>query len=284
MTTLEQLDGSFIDESLKETFSDIIYGAKIKGKDVKIAFLLEHKSYKDKLVAFQVARYIINIWAKTIGTDKKELPVVLPIVVYHGKDKWNYKVDIRELISEYEELPEYIKERLPVLKYDLINIREHNEEEIKKYEPLTRFVIRTFKHIFEDKDKLIEYILLSIEEIGEDVPLEKLQNLINTTFIYVSALNKDITEEDIIRKINELDGKGEKIMTILEQRELKGMEKGIVEGMEKGIEKGIVEGIVEGKKMIAINLLRKGFPVEQVAEISELEIEEIMRLRKEMLN
>jgi len=66
LDTIERLDGSFISEKLKETFSDIIYGIKINNKDVYIALLLEHKSYKDKLTIFQVSRYIIDLWSKTI--------------------------------------------------------------------------------------------------------------------------------------------------------------------------------------------------------------------------
>ena len=51
------------------------------------------------------------------------------------------------------------------------------------------------------------------------------------------------------------------------------------EGLEEGIEKGIEKGIVQGEKQkaleIAAKLLKKGFSVEEVAEDTGLNIEEV---------
>ena len=92
-----------------------------------------HKSYTDQLAIFQVSRYIIDLWSKAVESGKKELPVVIPIIVYHGKGRWNYKKDIRQMIPGYDELPLYLKERLPVLRHDFINITGHNDKDMKKY-------------------------------------------------------------------------------------------------------------------------------------------------------
>ena len=74
---------SFENEELKETFSDLIYSTKINGRDAYICFLYEHKSYRDKLTAFQLNKYILEIWIETIQKqEKEELPIILPLVVY----------------------------------------------------------------------------------------------------------------------------------------------------------------------------------------------------------
>lgn len=162
MDSLEKLDGSFISEKLKETFSDIIYRVKINNRDAYIALLLEHKSYTDKFAIFQIAGYILDIWHKIITEGKKELPVVIPLLVYHGNSNWNYEKDIREMIPDFHILPEYLKQMLPVLRHDFINIKEHTEEDIKEYKPVTRMVLRSLKYIFGEEDKLIEAFLISI--------------------------------------------------------------------------------------------------------------------------
>ena len=203
------------------------------------------------------------------------MPIVIPIVVYHGQGKWNYKKDTRELIPDYDTLPEYIKERLPMLKHDFINITGHNEDDIKQYKPLTRMVIRTFKHIFDDADRVVEALLISIEEVGDGVPDEELSKILETIFIYFSATNKELTEDDILRKIRKLEGKGEKIMTILQAREIKGIEQGMEQGIERGLELGAKkERIKMAKKLIGLNL-----PVEQIIEATELTNEEIEIIR-----
>jgi len=269
LSTLEQLDGSFISEKLQETFSDIIYKVKIGHTGVYIALLLEHKSYTDKLTIFQVSRYIIDLWSKVIESGQKELPIVIPIVVYHGKGKWNYKTDARELIPNYHTLPKYLQDRLPVLKHDFVDITGHKEEDIIAYKPLTRMIIRSFKYIFEDKEKLIETFLISIEEAVDVVTDEELNTMIDIILLYYSATNKELTEEDFIRKIRKLDGKGEKLMTILQAREMRGIEKGRQEGMR------------EGRQAVARKLLNVGLSIEQIAEAAELTEEEVVELKKE---
>lgn len=86
--------------------------------------------------------------------------------------------------------------------------------------------------------------------------------------LYYSAVNKNLTEKDIINKIQELEGKGEKIMTILQERE------------QKGIQIGIKQGMIE----MAKNLIRDGVEIELIIKASKLSREEIEEIRKEVLN
>lgn len=218
------------------------------------------------MTIFQVLTYIIGIWRSAIEDGKNELPIVIPIVIYHGEDKWNYKTDLRDLILDYNNLPQCIKERMPVLKHDFININEHTEDDIEKYNPLAKMVIRSFKYIFADDDKLIKAFIISVDEASVSMKTEELSKMIEILLIYYGAANRNLTEENIISKIKELEGKGEKIMTILEARELKGIEKGIREGKrEKEIE------IAKVSKKI-------GLSIDVIADITGLTIEEVQGL------
>ena len=62
-----------------------------------------------------------------------------------------------------------------------------------------------------------------------------------------------------------------------------GIEKGRVEGMEKGItvgmEKGITVGKEEREKEIALGMLEKGFRAEEIAELTGLPEDEILKLK-----
>ncbi len=72
-------------------------------------FLFEHKSYIGKDIAFQLLRYMVEveIWGAKIKKEKAdELPVIIPLVVYHGKDHWKIGTTLGEMIMGYEDLPE----------------------------------------------------------------------------------------------------------------------------------------------------------------------------------
>ena len=56
-TSLQLDNTSYIDEELKENFSDLVYNCKYKGKKtIKISLLLEHKSYKPDYIHIQLLK------------------------------------------------------------------------------------------------------------------------------------------------------------------------------------------------------------------------------------
>ncbi|MCK5838043.1 MAG: Rpn family recombination-promoting nuclease/putative transposase, partial [Desulfobacula sp.] len=84
--TLEISKDSFVDEELKEYFSDILYTVNIAGSDSYIYILLEHKSYNDTLTVIQTLKYIIHIWELHLEHNKikdkyktRKLPIILPV-------------------------------------------------------------------------------------------------------------------------------------------------------------------------------------------------------------
>ena len=57
-----------------------------------------------------------------------------------------------------------------------------------------------------------------------------------------------------------------------------GKAKGKNEGLAEGKAKGLAEGKAEGKAEIAINLLKKNYPIDEIVEITGLSKEEIEKL------
>jgi len=88
METLKLQKDTFINKELQENFSDIIYRVKFNNRDAYICFLFEHKSYKDKMTIFQVNKYILESWMTIVQKENKdELPIIIPMVIYHEKEK-----------------------------------------------------------------------------------------------------------------------------------------------------------------------------------------------------
>lgn len=281
LNTLQLLDGTFVSKELKETFTDVLYRVEIARTGVYVAFLLEHKSSPDKFAAFQVSRYIIDLWEKSFK-EKRELPIVIPIIFYHGLQPWNYETDVRNYIPNYETLPNYLKLRMPAIKHDFITMQTHDEERMKNYDPLTRLTLRSFKYIFYDIDTLLEYFLISVDELKTYVFDEDVQRFVELMLFYYTQSNKEFTEEKLMHKSRALGGKGEQIMNILQAREQKGILKGMEEGIIKGRMEGRMEGRKEGRERTALNMLQDGFPVEKVAKYTELSIEKVKELQKQI--
>ena len=97
LSTLEPQKDSFINKELEEVFSDLLFRVDINNKEGYIYFLFEHKSYRDNLVIFQLLRYMIEIWESKIKKEEnKEIPIVLPLLIYHDKSEWKVKTKLSE--------------------------------------------------------------------------------------------------------------------------------------------------------------------------------------------
>ena len=66
--------------------------------------------------------------------------------------------------------------------------------------------------------------------------------------------------------------------TLEEERE-KGLKKGIRKGRQEGIEKGIEKGRREGLEQAALQMLRKGTDLEEVADTLGLPIQKLQKLK-----
>ena len=60
---IQQVKDSFVDATLQEHFSDLVFEVALRDHEqVLVCLLFEHKSYVDPLTALQVLRYMVHGW------------------------------------------------------------------------------------------------------------------------------------------------------------------------------------------------------------------------------
>lgn len=280
-TTIEK--DNYIDEELTEYYSDLLYKAKINQKDSYIYFLIEHKSYISYQTPYQILKYMIKIW-EAKAEKAKRLPLIIPIVIYHGENKWQVDKKFIKMIEGIEELPPEIIKHIPAFEYILYDLTTYEIEELKGNIKL-RETIKILQAISQDLEKflkVIEETMITLEQQGWT---EENHRYFITYIIYIMSARADITIEDINQVAKKISPeRSEDMMTIAEKLIKEGMEKGIEIGIEKGMEKGIEKGLLEGKRKTAKNFLQQGISPELVAKASELPLEEILKLKKEIEN
>ncbi len=124
--SLEVKKDKFVSEELDEYYSDLLYKLDINGKDGYIYLLFEHKSYQDKDIGLQLLKYLLKIWDKKRKDDQK-LPVVIPLVIYHGEQEWQVSTHFAELIDSEEEI---LKKYIPDFEYLLYDLSQYKDKDI----------------------------------------------------------------------------------------------------------------------------------------------------------
>ncbi|MEL7341984.1 MAG: Rpn family recombination-promoting nuclease/putative transposase, partial [Bacteroidota bacterium] len=179
----------YLNEELKAFYADVVYSAKVNKQEVKLVFLLEHKSYVERQPYLQLLEYMMGIWRKDVQAGKKKLTPVVPMVIYHGKEIWSYQSfsdyfqhgDIEELIAF-----------IPSFDYFLTNLsREADDEIMEKYDGfLFRRGFYLMKHVW-DKD-LSDKALRLLDEIDQQLSYqEHLTFQVRSLLVYLTNSTKD---------------------------------------------------------------------------------------------
>ena len=104
----EEQKNSYINKQFEKRESDILY--KIKNKEIYI--LVEHQSKVDKRMPRRIFEYCMGIMMGLEKT-KKDIdgsnPLIIPVVIYTGENKWNVKTSFSETQKTYMMLFEKCK-------------------------------------------------------------------------------------------------------------------------------------------------------------------------------
>ena len=103
-TTLTLVDGTFIDEELQGSQSDLLYQVEHAAtrQPMSMYLLFEHQSSPDPWMPLRLLRYCCRIWEadRRDDPDRRELRPIMPVVFYQGARGWNHPTEFSDLFPE----------------------------------------------------------------------------------------------------------------------------------------------------------------------------------------
>jgi Putative transposase, YhgA-like/Domain of unknown function (DUF4351) len=257
----------FVDPDLRSQHSDLLFSMDLKsGEPALVYILFEHKSYPDAMVAFQLLRYLIAIWYRYLsGGGGRPLPVIIPMVVYHGAEPWNVPPDFSALFDPDEALAGIV----PDFRYFLSDLGAQSDHELSRF-ALLRSGLMALKHATRDAD------IVSIEAI---VTAEIWHDLFCGVVIkYIFRAFRQIDYDEAVRLLTTIKEKAGPAMVSniaqewIDEGKALGLLQGIVEGMEQGKAEGMEQGVARGQARLLTRQLTRRFgtlPAEVTARIDE---------------
>ncbi|MCG8515809.1 MAG: Rpn family recombination-promoting nuclease/putative transposase [Halanaerobiales bacterium] len=256
LDNMELEKDTMIEEELENVFSDLIYKVSLNGNEAYLYFLFEHKSYPYRKIALQLLKYIRAIWElKMKQGKKKKLPLIIPIVFYHGRVKWDIGLKLSDLLDD---IPGELREYVPDFKYLLYDFSPYSDQEIMGNIEL-RIFLQLLRYIFADMDLLkekFEYIFGLFEElIDKATAMEYFETVIR----YIMNAREGIDLKELARIASRVSSeRGEAIMTIAEKLRM------------------------EGRIETAKNLIKMGMEIDKIAKATEIDEEKLKLLKKEI--
>ena len=259
---IEKYNRKFVLPELENRESDIIY----KLKDKPVFFLIEHQNKVDYSMPFRMLEYSMAIIKSAITKEKmksrKEIfPVVIPIVLYTGREKWKVPITLEE--RQYKSKSQNLQ-----FKYNLVDGSKIPKEELMREESILS------KAILLEKLDNPEEILETLKEITtKDLGLDE-KYFINLILKYLlpEKLSKDEAKE-ILENLKE---KEDDIMFIDILR------KYFDDKEEKAVKEAVEENTKDTAKATTYELIKEMLKnnadedfIKKVTKISNQELKEI---------
>ncbi|MEZ9699458.1 Rpn family recombination-promoting nuclease/putative transposase [Vibrio sp. 10N.261.46.E12] len=273
LTTLKLESGSFIEESLRPYYSDVLYSLKTSQGEGYVYALIEHQSRPDKHMAFRLMRYAIAAMQQHLEAGHEHLPLVIPLQFYHGKiSPYPYDMNWLKGFANPDQAKALYTQDFPLVDVTVISdddIMQHRRiallELVQKHarhrdimdflEPLVTLLLTDYT-----TDKQVQSLMSYLLQVGETNNLEAL----------ITSLASSVPKHE------------ETLMTIAEQLRQQGEQRGRQEGIQLGEARGRQEGIQLGEakalKEMARKMMLNGMDQQAIMDVTGLSKDELAQL------
>ena len=292
------MEGTFINGDGAKTQCDALFRVRLKsGQDARIYVLLEHKSSVDYDTPMQIARYMLNIWARELKATPAhhKLPMILPLVFYHGRGEWTVPLSLAEMIDT----PDGVDDPLRGFAYTLRDLHRLDPWHLAQ-DPEVLAALLALRLVFEknilpdlldlvtggtvDGSEFESHIITYIsEKFNVDAPTleaslqrtkpQRWEILMGTAA--ESWLEQGRTEGWTEGKA---EGKAEGRTEGRAEGKAEGRTEGRAEGEVLGIEKGKVIGIAEGKAETFLRQARLKFDAIPDARVAQVRAASLVQI------
>lgn len=246
---------SYMNEKYKGKEADLVY----KLKDKEVYFLIEHQSTIDNNMPFRMLNYCINImqeWSRNRKIRKNtNYPIVVPILIYTGKIKWDIKRNFKE-----KQIGDYVFENYMInYEFNIVDINKITGKELLKNRSMFSYGILIEKS--KSKEELKNNLDIIIKKCNKKKHLEEIENII--LYLLKDILN-EAEQDDLLGKIKRKVG-----------------EEKMSEWLDSMIAKNS-DVTRSGRLRTARNMVRENFEDKVILKITEITKRELRDIKQEI--
>ncbi len=272
------VDGTYVDKDSRMTQSDRLFEVKLNnGSPALIYALLEHKSTLDAGTPLQLLGYMVRIWTRYAGHKParlRKLPVILPMVFYHGRAPWTVPQVFGEMVQSDKDSAPFV----PSFHYVLHDLADEPQQALSGDTPV-RSILTALRYVQRNNEVSHAILTTILRGLPDGSDLEQV------AFRYIVE-RYTVLPDDVRVALDDAKQDGGKALmdTVAEawkkQAEAKGLAAGEALGREKGLAEGTARGEARAETRSLLRLLVKRFgtlPEPVLAQISAGSAEELNR-------
>jgi len=275
---LELVESKHISDAGIALYNDVLYRCPLGNNQTGYFFAVcEHQSSPYAQMPLRLLKYDTAAIEAHLKQGYDKFPVVINIVLYHGKSPWPYST---AFVNYYAD-PQLGAQYLYMAPFTLVNLPSMPAEAIYQdqalgfcfgafqctssadpYQAFARMLQAPIfrdhfeKLPFEERQLVVRYLGNCIDQ--ERYSLEKLVDL-----VIINSQEKE-----------------EAMTSIAQAYKQEALKEGLEQGLEQGIQRGMQQGIQCKAREIAKNMLASGLDVDLIIQVTGLNLEDIKQLQK----
>ena len=269
LDTLQLESASFIEESLRAWYSDVLWSLKTASGEGYIYVVIEHQSSPDAQMAFRLMRYAIAAMQRHLDGGHTKLPLVVPMLFYHGATS-PYPFSLNWL-DEFAD-PQLAK-TLYGCPFPLIDVTVMPDDDIVQHRRVALLELMQ-KHIRQRDLSGITESLAAVVMLGY-TNRRQLRMLFHYMLQYGNTAEPGVFLRRLARRLPQYE---DTLMSIAQKLKQEGRQQGRLEGREEGHLEGLQEGSRREALRIAGSMLQNGLDKEMVQKITGLSADELQPL------
>ncbi|PKG52216.1 MULTISPECIES: Rpn family recombination-promoting nuclease/putative transposase [Halomonadaceae] len=286
-STLQLHSGNYITPLFEEKFEDLVWSVQVNWQgvtqEVYLYLLLEFQSTVDRTMPIRLMHYVACFYDHLLKTKattpSKGLPPIFPIVLYNGTERWTAKHDVYEMVQP--EPPAFLQPYQPHLRYYLIDEGAYSGEELAQRHSALSGVFEIEKASV-DHTSLQQAVDRIVGIIQNDANKERIDKILTRWLKrHLQQLNAGINLDQLHSLVEDKDMLAENLENWRQKERQEGRQEGRNEGRQEGRQEAELRALESKRhavrKLIALTEMND----QLIAEIEELPVEEVEKLRAE---
>ena len=224
-----------------------------------------------RLLEYEVAIIRSAVDKSKIKNKSYKIPLVMPIVLYTGKQKWNANKYLEKSQEKIQGL------NIKIGNYSLVDVNNYTENELLEDNTFIS------KMMLIEKSKNTEEIAETLEKIINKTRKEDKELLKSIIEIFLEEKIGIQKSTELIRKLESESDSMLAIVDMIRKENQMYIDMGRKEGKKEGKREGKKVGRIEGKKdtlrEIAIKMLKKNLTEKEITEITGISKKELNNLK-----
>lgn len=221
-------------------------------------------------MAFRLMRYAIAAMQRHLAAGNEQLPLVIPILFYHGQiTPYPYPMSWLQAFGDPALAGQLYSGDFP-----LVDVTVIPDDQIMQHRRVAILELLQ-KHVSQrDLAELLEQLVTLL--LAGYTTNEQLTSLMNYMLQVGETRNPGELLSTLASRVPEHE---DTLMTIAEKLRLEGEQRGLQKGMLLGEEKGRQEGVLEGKLAVARTMLANGIDRDSVMKMTGLTADDLAQIR-----